>query len=545
MNTTKNDEEEDLPFSPAGVRTSQRRLSTMRNAVSTRRPGCRVRRSRLHEQYQRMGSAKRKNHQRERLKKAHLQRAATSNAKHARQQDRTKGSFAIHQYLKKLQSEEQRRKRRALLALPQPQRTAAPALQTPTSAKKKKKKATGSFMHSKVAKPPAQPLFGSTKIKKRLLKELLPPPRGTLNGHAHLITGPPGCGKSFVLSHIASSYTRVLTTEHVESLCKQGLDVPRGRNTLVCVDDVEDLTDESALFLKHQIVPETKAVPSSTTKKKKKKKRKKSLPEVHSNPTSFVLCCKNVFDLSKSLRWLREVRQTKLFAPWESDVKRFLFSCVRVKTTRSDGTVTFRPPLHSEVNRATTLSRRNLRAARMLIENGEGAGACDVRLNVFDEVRGKLTHTLDPNWQLTDVSRLALHENACENCDDDLERLAGVFDSMSLSDTLQHSKIGQAVYDDCFTHVPNEPDVSFPSLYFSRQRDHNRHATMVRHLRLLQGASAGMRSCSDTLEMGLCVSACSKLTPTQLSSVIQRTKLPTTALVDLREWHETMEAVFT
>jgi hypothetical protein len=495
-----------------------------------------------------MGSAKRKNHQRERLKKAHLQRAATSNAKHARQQDRTKGSFAIHQYLKKLQSEEQRRKRRALLALPQPQRTAAPALsagskQTPAGAKKTKKANVSFTLHSKVAKPPVQPLFGCTKTKKRLLKELLPPPRGTLNGHVLLITGPPGCGKSFVLSHIASSYTRVLTTEHVESLCKQGLDVPRGRNTLVCVDDVEDLTDESALFLQKEMCPATKAVPSSKTKKKKK--RKKSLLELHSNPTSFVLCCKNVFDLSKNLRWLREVRQTKLYAPWESDIKRFLFSCVRVKTTRSDGTVTFRPPLHSEVNRATTLSRRNLRAARMLVENGEGAGACDVRLNVFDEVRGKLTHTLDPNWQLTDVSRLALHENACENCDDDLQRLAGVFDSMSLSDTLHHSKIGQAVYDDCFTHVPKEPAVSFPSAYFSRQRDHNRHAAMARHLRCLQGASAGMRSCSDTLEMGLCVSACLKLTPPQLSSVIQRTKLPTTAVVDLREWHETMEAVFT
>ena len=68
---------------------------------------------------------------------------------------------------------------------------------------------------------------------------------------------------------------------------------------------------------------------------------------------------------------------------------------------------------------------------------------------------------------------------------------------------------------------------------------------MARHLRLLQGARSGMRRCTDTLEMGLCVSACSKLTPAQLDTVIQRTNLPTTAVIDLREWCETMEAVFT
>ena len=311
-------------------------------------------------------------------------------------------------------------------------------------------------------------LYGSTTIKRRLIQTLVPVDRGA-EGFRAVICGPSGCGKSFLMKEIEKRFTNVLNMRDVLMLKRSKLDIPLGRRTLVCIDDVEGMSPEAMAYIKDQMI-DTKPLPHSSQSKRKRKKRAvlKALAAQNQkvkNSTSYLFSCRDVYQLSKALRWMKSLYTVKLYAPWESELMSYASNEIKIEIKTADGRMLTRRPFQRDIRKAAQACRRNFRQLEYLLKN-PGASASDERMNVFEEAKAAMTSSGRFGLQrLTDTAKEMLMHNIYDNLskENQLGHLCNALDTLSLGNTMGTS-MGEFIADNCFAGTTvRQPKCEFPS----------------------------------------------------------------------------------
>lgn len=320
-------------------------------------------------------------------------------------------------------------------------------------------------------------LYGSTKIKRQLLQDLVPPARDK-QGFRVIITGPSGSGKSFIMNEIKQSFTNVLTMADIMLLKKSKLDVPVGRRVLVFIDDIEGMAPEAMNYVKEQMDAGNISInkrPPNGKPNKRKKRRMNVVPEQKNkivNSTSYLFSCKDVYQLTKQMRWVRGLYTAKLYSPWESELMTYAYNEIRIKMKTADGKTLTRRPFQREIRQAAQACKRNFRQLEFLLMN-PGASATDERMNVFQEVQTAMTPAgRFGSHRLTDTAKEMLVHNIYDNLNDEnqLGDLCGALDAISIGDSVG-TAIGEFVSNNCFagTVVSGRPKTEFPTDTFRVQ----------------------------------------------------------------------------
>lgn len=311
-------------------------------------------------------------------------------------------------------------------------------------------------------------LYGSSKTKRELIQTLVPADRAK-QGFRVIITGPSGCGKSFLLNKIQQSFKNILTAPDILLLKKSNLDIPIGRHILVCIDDIESMSPEAMAFLKAQMEGKVQKAKKATKKKRKPKSKVQALkPNQPVNATSYLLSCKDVYQLPKALKWVRGLYMTKLYAPWESELMSYATHEIRISVKTKDGRTISRRPFQRDIRLAVQACRRNFRQLEHLLHN-PGTSASDERLNVFEEAKRFMkSEGRFGNTKLTDTGKEMLIHNIYDNMSDkkQFHTLCTALDTISLGDSLG-TTIGGFISDNCFAGVDVwRPKTEFPTSTF-------------------------------------------------------------------------------
>ena len=272
------------------------------------------------------------------------------------------------------------------------------------------------------------------------------------------------------MKEIEKQFTNVLNMHDVMMLKRSKLDIPLGRRTLVCIDDVEGMSPEAMAYVKDQMIAVTKPLPHSSQRKRKKKKRAvmKALAAQNQkvkNSTSYLFSCRDVYQLSKALRWMRSLYTAKLYAPWESELMSYASNEIKIEMKTADGRMLTRRPFQRDIRKAAQACRRNFRQLEYLLQN-PGASASDERMNVFEEAKAAMTSSGRFGLQrLTDTAKEMLRHNVYDNLskESQLGHLCNALDTMSLGDTMGTS-MGEFIADNCFAGTTvRQPKCEFPS----------------------------------------------------------------------------------
>ena len=281
-----------------------------------------------------------------------------------------------------------------------------------------------------------------------------------------MVTGPNGCGKSFLVDKIAQHFHVVIRIPTVRSLYRRDLHISNRSKTLVLIDDVLDCTPELMRYLSGEI----NGNDADASSKKKKKKR-----VITSTPSKlcFLFVTVDMYTLPKNYNWVRRLRSVRLYKAFDSDVKRFAYRelyhlCRNPK----------------DVDKAVRTCNGNLSQIRTLLEYS-CAAKVDTRMNVFDESRHVMS-TRFKSYKIGETSAAIVHANAPDNVES-IEQLANVLDTMSLADTMQHNKYGECLEANSFASnkaAGKDFTVSFPSEEFAIERTIRRNKEITREMGL-------------------------------------------------------------